>query len=60
MEGETITLQDLYVFKHEGFDEGGTVLGKHVPTGIVPKFLEKIKAYGESIPASVFSADRRF
>ncbi|MCF6466672.1 CpaF family protein [Clostridium sp. Cult2] len=60
MEGDTVTLQDLYVFRHEGFDEGGTVLGKHVPTGIVPKFLEKIKAYGESISASVFSADRRF
>lgn len=60
MEGDTITLQDIYVFKHEGFDEGGTVLGRHVPTGIVPKFLEKIKSYGENIPVSVFNADRRF
>lgn len=60
MEGDTITLQDLYVFKHEGFDEGGYVRGKHVPTGIVPKFLEKIKAYEEIIPVSVFNADRRF
>ncbi len=60
MEGDTITLQDLYIFKQEGFDEGGTVLGRHIPTGIVPKFIEKIKAYGENIPASVFSAGRRF
>ena len=59
MESDTITLQDLYIFKQEGFDEGGSVIGKHVPTGIVPKFLEKIKAYGESIPNSVFTVDRR-
>lgn len=59
MESETITLQDLYIFKQEGFDEGGSVIGKHVPTGIVPSFLEKIKAYGETIPSSVFIPDRR-
>lgn len=60
MEGDTITLQDIYVFKQEGFDEGGTVLGRHVPTGIVPKFLEKLKSYGESIPTSIFSTNRGF
>jgi len=59
MESDTITLQDLYIFKQEGFDEGGFVVGKHVPTGIVPRFLEKIKAYGENIPSSVFTQDRR-
>jgi pilus assembly protein CpaF len=59
MEADTITLQDLYIFKQEGFDEGGNVLGRHVPTGIVPKFMEKLKAYGETIPASVFNTDRR-
>ncbi len=59
MEGETITLQDLYIFNQEGFDEGGSVIGKHVPTGIVPTFTEKLKAYGETIPSSVFAPDRR-
>lgn len=59
MEAETITLQDLYKFNQEGFDEGGNVVGKHVPTGIVPKFMDKLKAYGETIPASVFQAERR-
>ncbi len=59
MEGETITMQDLYVFRQDGFDEGGNVIGKHVATGIVPTFIEKLKAYGESIPSSVFTPDRR-
>jgi pilus assembly protein CpaF len=59
MEADTITLQDIYVFNQEGFDEGGNVIGKHMPTGIVPKYIEKLKAYGETIPASVFQAERR-
>lgn len=54
MEGETITLQDIYIFKQQGFNERGGVTGKHIPTGIVPVFLKKIKAMGENIPASVF------
>jgi len=54
MEGDTITLQDIYVFRQEGFNERGGVIGKHVPTGIVPNFIEKIKAHGDNIPASVF------
>lgn len=54
MESETITLQDIYTFRQDGFNERGGVIGKHVPTGIVPTFLEKIKAQGESIPTSVF------
>ncbi|TJX14166.1 CpaF family protein [Tissierella creatinini] len=59
MEGETITMQDLYVFRQDGFDEGGSVIGKHIATGIVPSFMEKLKAYGETIPSSVFTPDRR-
>lgn len=55
MEGETITMQDIYAFRHDGFDERGKVIGKHVPTGIVPNFLERIKEHGEVIPASLFT-----
>jgi len=54
MEGETISLQDIYVFKQEGFNERGQVVGNHIATGIVPVFLKKIKAMGENVPASVF------
>ena len=56
MESDVITLQDLYVFRQDGFDENGRVLGKHVPTGIVPTFLDKLKARGAVIPISVFKA----
>ncbi len=54
MEGDTITLQDIYIYRQDGFNERGGVIGKHIPTGIVPNFIEKIKAHGDNVPASVF------
>lgn len=54
MEGETITLQDLYIFRQDGFNERGGVVGKYIPTGIVPSFTEKLRMHGENIPSSVF------
>jgi pilus assembly protein CpaF len=60
MEGETITLQDIFVFKHQGFDERGEVVGKHVATGIVPGFLEKVRNHGENISVSIFKPSENF
>lgn len=46
MEGDTITLQDIYTYKMEGVDAYGRIKGNFVTTGIRPKFLEKITASG--------------
>ncbi len=54
MEGDTITAQDIFVFRHDGFNERGGVVGKHVPTGIVPNYMEKLRTHGESLPTSIF------
>jgi len=54
MESETITLQDIFEFKQEGFDSTGKIRGKHVSTGIVPSYLEKLKTYGENLSTSIF------
>lgn len=56
MEGDTITLQDIFTFKQEGLNEKGHITGKHVPTGILPKFIDKLHASGENIPTSLFRA----
>ena len=56
MEGDIITMQDLFVFEQTGFNEKGRVMGKHVPTGIVPHCMEKLQAYGENLPANIFEA----
>jgi pilus assembly protein CpaF len=54
MEGDTITLQDIFVFKQKGVDEKGQITGRHVPTGIVPKFIDKIEKEGIYIPHRIF------
>jgi pilus assembly protein CpaF len=54
MEGEMITLQDLFVFEKHGIDENGKVRGRFASTGIRPKFYEKLLAAGIELPASIF------
>lgn len=46
MEGETITMQDIFVFRQNGVDGNGKVAGQFVPTGIHPKVVEKIRNNG--------------
>ena len=53
MEGDTIVLQDLFVFNQTGI-KNGVVQGKLIPTGLRPRFLHKLVANGVEIPKSVF------
>lgn len=46
MEGDTVTIQDIFVFKPNGVDSAGRVAGQFVPTGIHPKVVEKIRNNG--------------
>jgi pilus assembly protein CpaF len=60
MEGDVITTTDLFSFEHMGYDNDGKVLGKLRPTGLRPKFMEKVEAAGVHIPATIFGiGDRR-
>lgn len=54
MEGETIVLQDLYVFKETGYSDEGRIQGRFISTGIRPKFIEQIELNGNKLPASWF------
>ncbi len=55
IEGDTITLSDLFVFDHSlGRDEDGTVLGSVVPTGIRPKFEARLSDYGFTLDDGIF------
>lgn len=56
MEGDIITMQDLFVFNQAGFNEKGLIIGKHVPTGIIPRCMDKLQAYGENLPTDLFEA----
>lgn len=54
MEGDMITLQDLFVFEKRGMTPEGTVLGRFAATGIRPKFYEKLLAAGIRLSPSMF------
>ena len=59
MEGETIVTQDLFTFEQTGFDEGH-IEGRLRPTGIRPRFTQRLEAANIYLPASIFGFDRGF
>src|SRR5215470_1550521 len=54
MEGETITMQEVFIFERRGVDKDGKVLGRFRPTGVRPRFAERLKIYGMQLPRSFF------
>lgn len=54
MEGDVITMQDLFVFEHEGFDEMGRIRGRLRPTGLRPKCYERFAERGIRLPVTIF------
>ena len=57
LESMTITMQDLFVFERQGFDKDRKVRGHFCPTGIRPKFSEKLLAYGIELPREMFEVN---
>ncbi len=55
MEGQVISLQDIFVFRQEGVDERGRVVGQLESTGIRPTFSERYSVAGVSLPEFLFS-----
>jgi pilus assembly protein CpaF len=58
MEGEVITMTDIFVFEQTGF-ENGQIMGRLRPTGLRPKFMDKIEASGINLPPSIFGIGER-
>ncbi len=54
MEGDVITLQDIFVFEQKGKDENGRVIGRFKPTGIRPKFMDKLINSGITVSNDIF------
>jgi len=57
MEGDIITMSELFTFKRDGLDEEGMVKGELIPTGIVPAFHKDLKRRGIDLPVSLFGMD---
>lgn len=58
MEGDVITMTDLFVFEQTGV-ENGRIVGRLRPTGLRPKFMDKIEASGIHLPPSIFGIGER-
>ena len=59
MEGDVIVMSDIFVFEQTGI-EAGKVIGRLRPTGIRPKFIERIEAANIHLPPSIFGVGERF
>jgi pilus assembly protein CpaF len=54
MEVDLITMQDIFTYRHEGFDKDGNALGRFAPTGVIPRFVEDLAHRGERANLSIF------
>lgn len=54
MEGDVIILQDIFRFEQKGLDNKGKVKGDFVFTGVMPKFIQKLREKGINIPPEIF------
>jgi pilus assembly protein CpaF len=55
MEGEVITMQDVFTYEQTGVDENGKVLGRLRPTGIRPKCMDRLQTHGFEMGADAFT-----
>jgi pilus assembly protein CpaF len=59
MEGDMIVLSDIFTFEQTGI-ENGKIIGRLKPTGIRPKFMDRIEAAGIKLPPDIFGVSVRF
>lgn len=60
MEGEVINMQEIFAFKRTGVDANGNVRGYFNATGVRPKFVERLQAFGINLPDQLYDPARRF
>mgnify|MGYP001809858311 CR=1 FL=1 len=57
MEGDVVTLQDVFRFDQTGFDRDGRVTGGHVCTGMIPEFVQNLRRRGVAVDMSMFATE---
>jgi pilus assembly protein CpaF len=60
MEGDTITMQELFTFNRTGVNQDGKVTGNFVATGVHPQFNQRLREFGVSVSDSIYDPDRVF
>jgi pilus assembly protein CpaF len=60
MEGDIISMQEIFRFEQTGIDADGKVQGHFCATGVRPRFADRLKMYGAAVPEDTFDPDRIF
>ena len=60
MEGDIVTIQEIFAFKKSGIGENGAVLGEFMPSGIRPRCSEQLVTSGIQLPTSIFRHEARY
>lgn len=60
MEGDVITMQEIFAYKQTGVDQDGNIVGHFQATGVRPKFSDRLRAFGVTLPDSMFDPNRRY
>jgi len=55
LQGDVVTLQDVFSFKQEGINKQGKIVGKFQASGFIPKFIEQLERKGYRIPRGIFN-----
>src|ERR1700740_543284 len=58
MEGDIVTMQDIFLYRKRGIRDNGEVVGDFVATGVRPKFAEKLLVTGIQLPSAMFEGPR--
>ncbi len=60
MEGDVITMQEIFRYRQTGVSSDGIVQGRFEATGIRPRFLDQVMAHGLTLPSDLFRPERNF
>jgi pilus assembly protein CpaF len=60
MEGEMITMQEIFTFRQTGVTDEGAVLGHFCATGVRPRFVERLHTFGIEVPDVLFDPTRHY
>ncbi|BAL26421.1 CpaF family protein [Azoarcus sp. KH32C] len=60
MEGDMITMQEIFTFRQQGISDTGAVQGQFAATGVRPHFADRLRSFGIRLPEDMFDPTRRF
>ena len=60
MEGDIITMQEIFSFTQTGVADDGTVLGYYSATGVRPQFMRRLTAFGNTVPEDTFNPNKTY